>query len=95
MLLAGNGAEAVALYAQRGEEISLVLTDMAMPVMDGPATIAAIRSLNPRVKVVGSSGLSMEGGVSRFGGTGLKYFVPKPYTAETMLQTLSEALREQ
>ena len=39
VLLASDGAEAVALYAQHQAEIAVVLTDMMMPVMDGAATI--------------------------------------------------------
>jgi CheY-like chemotaxis protein len=93
VLLAVNGAEAVALYARNSEEIDLVLTDMAMPVMDGPATIIALRSLNPRVKIVGSSGLAFD--VSKAVSAGVKRFVPKPYTAETMLNILAEALQEE
>jgi CheY-like chemotaxis protein len=89
---AANGAEAVALYAQHLKDIAIVLTDMAMPVMDGPSTIAALRTLNPHVKVIGSSG--MASGFGDAAGSGIKHFVPKPYSAETMLNVLAEALRE-
>ena len=42
VLLAEQGTEALALYAAQGEKIALVITDMAMPVMDGRATICAL-----------------------------------------------------
>jgi len=93
VLLAANGAEAVALYAQRRAEISLVLTDMAMPVMDGPATIIALKALNPRVKIVGSSGLATHEDVAQLTGAGVQHFVPKPYTADTMLKTFAQVLQ--
>jgi PAS domain S-box-containing protein len=88
VLLAADGAEAVSVYSQRREEIALVITDMAMPVMDGPATIAALIGINPQVRIVASSGLSSASDV------GTRPFIPKPYDAETMLRVLHEALRE-
>jgi PAS domain S-box-containing protein len=94
VLLASNGAEAVSRYAQHGSEIAVVLTDMAMPVMDGPATIVALRSLNPHVRIVGSSGLDANGYLTNVAGTRLQHFLPKPYTAEVILQALRSILTE-
>ena len=94
VLLAANGAEAVALYAQNRDQIEVVLTDMAMPVMDGPATIVALISMNPNLKIIGSSGLPSDGDFARAAGGGCKYFISKPYTAETILDILAKALRE-
>ncbi len=95
VLLAINGAEAIALYAQHRAEIALVLTDMAMPVMDGPATIIALKMMNPAVKIIGSSGLASNGGVAQAVTQGVQHFVPKPYTAETMLKTIQRVLHGQ
>jgi PAS domain S-box-containing protein len=94
VLLASNGAEAIACYAKSPEQIAVVITDMAMPVMDGPATIVALKALNPEVKIIGSSGIPTNGGVAKAVGAGVKYFVPKPYTAESMLVTLAKALHD-
>ena len=92
VMLASNGAEAVALYAQHRADIAVVLTDMTMPVMDGPATIMALRAINPEVRIVGSSGLAANGNVARAVDAGVRHFVPKPYTAEVMLMVLRKAL---
>ena len=94
VLLAANGAEAVALYAQKRQQIAIVFTDMAMPVMDGAATIIALKSMNPNVKIIASSGLPSDGDVARAAGAGASHFVAKPYSAETLLKHLAEALRE-
>jgi len=94
VLLAAHGAEALALYAKRGGEIAAVVTDMAMPVMDGPATIIALKAMNPAIKIVGSSGLASNGGVAKAMGAGVKHFIPKPYTAEKMLLVLRQVLHE-
>jgi CheY-like chemotaxis protein len=90
---AANGAQAVALYAQHGGQIAIVLTDMAMPVMDGPSTIVALRALNPRVRLIGSGG--MASGVADAAISGVTRFVPKPYSAETMLNVIAQALRDE
>jgi len=92
VLLAADGAEAVSLYQPRRNEIAVVVTDMVMPGMDGPATINALKAINPEVKIVGSSGLASVGGISKATNAGLRYFVPKPYTTEVMLNTLQEVL---
>ena len=94
VVLASNGAEAVSRYAQYRDEIAVVLTDMSMPVMDGPSTIVALRSLNPKVRIIGSSGLNENGYVMQAGIAGLSDFVPKPYTADVILKALKTILLE-
>jgi CheY-like chemotaxis protein len=89
VLLAANGAEAVELYRRLGAEIAAVLTDMAMPVMDGPATIAALRAIDPRVRILGSSGNAPQEGSQA--SAGLR-FVAKPYGAATLVAALRELL---
>ncbi len=94
VLLAQNGTEAIALYALHRTDIAVVITDMAMPVMDGPATILALRTINPDVRIIGSSG---QGGTSlmktgQTNAAGLTHFIAKPYTAETLLRTLARVL---
>lgn len=93
-ICAANGAEAVALYAQQPDDIAAVLTDMMMPVMDGPAAIVALRAINPKVKVIGSSGLGSQDGPAKSVSAGVHAFVPKPYTAERLLKTLDKVLHE-
>ena len=92
VLLAADGAEAVSVYAPRQKEIDVVITDMAMPIMDGPATIVALKAINPRVKIISSTGLASHDGMAMVKNAGVKYFIPKPYTAETMLNTMHEVL---
>ncbi len=88
VLLACHGAEAVSLYAQHVDTIAVTLTDMSMPVMDGPTTIRAIRALDPRARFVGSSGMDSNDEVSQALGAGIHDFVPKPYTAASLLRVI-------
>ncbi len=92
VLLAADGSEAVSLYVQHQQEVALVLTDMMMPVMDGPATIQVLKRLNPQVLIIGASGISSNGKVAQAAGLGVVHFLPKPYTAETLLNAIHEAL---
>jgi two-component system, cell cycle sensor histidine kinase and response regulator CckA len=55
-LTAANGRDGVAAYNERASEISLVITDMAMPEMDGPHAIALLRKINPAVKILVMTG---------------------------------------
>ena len=94
VLTATDGADAVAIYAQHKNEIAVVLTDMMMPVMDGPATIHALMRINPAVKIIAASGLNANGGVAKASGAGVKHFLTKPYTAGTLLKTMRAILDE-
>jgi len=68
---------------------------MMMPVMDGPATIQVLRRLNPELKIIGASGISANAKVGKAASAGLDHFLPKPYTAETLLQAIHEILAEE
>ena len=93
VLTAGDGTEALALFAQHRPDIRLVLTDMMMPVMDGPATVRALRKLAPQVRVVAMSGLAAGTSTPAAGGVDALAVLQKPYTAADLLRTLREALR--
>jgi CheY-like chemotaxis protein len=92
VMSASDGADGVAKYSQHANEIAVVLTDMMMPMMDGAAVIRVLMRLNPGVKIIAASGLTGKQTEAESAGEGVKYFLPKPYTAETMLRTLRELL---
>jgi PAS domain S-box-containing protein len=92
VLIAADGTEAIPLYAQRGHEIAVVLTDMLMPFMDGPATIRALKKMNPNVRIIAASGLTAGHKPGEANLEGVKWFLSKPYTAERLLKAIAEAL---
>lgn len=92
-IAAANGAEAVSLYKERPGQIAVVLTDMSMPVMDGMGLIAALKAMNPSIRIVASSGLGSHGRVAQIVSAGIRHFIPKPYTADTLLKTVQRALQ--
>lgn len=95
VMTASDGAEAVAVYAKHREVIALVLTDMMMPVMDGPAAVQVLTQMNPKVRILAASGLNASGLVARAAHAGARHFLPKPYTAETLLVMVRRLLDEE
>ena len=91
-ITASNGAEALALFAQKRRKIAVVLTDMAMPVLDGAALIYALRKIDPEVKIIAASGLKSTVQSMEPFGLGAASFLAKPFTAETMLWAIHEVL---
>jgi PAS domain S-box-containing protein len=81
-LVAKDGAEAVALYAENLDKIKVVLMDLMMPVMNGQDSITALRRINPEVKIIAVSGLTEY----------TNGFLSKPYTAERLLETIHDVL---
>jgi PAS domain S-box-containing protein len=94
VLTAQDGAEAVAIYAQKKHEIAVVLTDVMMPVMDGSSFIRVLLRINPAIKIVRASGLCSNGRANGFPNDRVRHFLTKPYTAETLLQTMRAILDE-
>jgi len=94
VLTANDGVEAIARYAENRGTIAVVLTDMAMPVMDGPSMIRVLMKMNPKVKVIAASGLKTSEALVRESNFETKYFIDKPYTAGTLLRTLRTILDE-
>jgi len=93
-LTARDGAEAVGIYQEHADEVAVVLTDMTMPVMDGPATIRNLMKLDPEVKIIASSGFMTNERAYKASMANHKYFLPKPYTAEKLLKTVRAILDE-
>ena len=93
VLTAADGTEALALYADKKNEIAVVLTDMVMPFMDGPATIRALQRMNANVRIIAASGLGIGQRAGEGPLEGVSIFLNKPYTAEKLLNALAELLR--
>lgn len=90
VLTASDGIEAIALYAQHQDKISLVLIDMMMPSMDGNATIQALQKMNPSINIVAVSGLVSSNQLTKT--LRVKKLLAKPYTQKDLLATLHSIL---
>ncbi|HSF74221.1 MAG TPA: ATP-binding protein, partial [Microcoleus sp.] len=89
-LLASDGLEALAIYREHQQEISVVLMDMMMPNLDGISAIRALQTINPRVNIIATSGLVANRKLAL--DANVKTFLLKPYTIAQLLQMLTEIL---
>ena len=92
VVTANNGAEAVTVYCQRRQEISAVLMDLKMPVMDGVTAITVLRGINPHVMIIATTG-SFDGLEQPHApGREIDGCLRKPYTNARLLKVLGEVV---
>jgi len=94
VFIAPTGKEAVEIYEKIWHTIDLVILDMIMPVMGGAQTFDRLKSLNPNVRVLLSSGYSVDDEVRDILGRGCKGLIQKPYSAKALSQRIREILEE-
>ena len=92
VLTAGDGAEAIALFAPRSKEIRLVITDVSMPNLDGAALAGVIRRLNSEVKIIAVSGLGAGGEGEPPTQVFTSTFLLKPFRPDALLNLVHQVL---
>jgi CheY-like chemotaxis protein len=92
VFVAGHGAEALSIYQEHRNEIAIVITDVMMPVMDGPMLVRSLRSLNPDVKIICVSGLASEHKVAEIERSHVCSFITKPFTSAALLTTVRQVI---
>lgn len=90
VIVASDGSEAIELYASEKNRIDLVILDMIMPGLSGKEVCAAMKAENPEIRVLLSSGYSMNEQVNEIMNIGCRGFLQKPFN----LASLSEKVRE-
>lgn len=93
VLLAEHGKQALDVLERSIDPISLVLLDLAMPVMDGVETAARLQQRWPKLPIIVMSGLADEDALRHLGNVRVSGFVPKPFTAEQLAQAVALAPR--
>jgi PAS domain S-box-containing protein len=92
VLTANNGEAAIATFKAHSQDIEVVLLDMMMPGMDGMQVLDQLLRINPEVKVIACSGLRTTQRETDIVEHGAKAFIPKPYSSDQLLHTLSQVL---
>jgi len=95
VLTAASGKEAIRLFSKDKDRIALVILDMIMPEMGGAATYDALRSIDPNVKVLLSSGYSMNGQAMEILEKGCKGFIQKPFNLQQISHEIRKILDEE
>ena len=91
-ITAENGEEAVEIYEREGDQIDLVILDIAMPGMGGHRCLEELLRINPGIKVVITTGYSAIGGVAEMLEAGAVGFIGKPYRLVDMLKKVRDVL---
>lgn len=94
VIVASDGIEAIAIYAQHKDKIRAAIIDMMMPNMDGSDTIHTLRKMNPHLPVVLVSGLVASSQIyHNMQDSQLTQFLAKPYTTSELLTKLHLVIR--
>ena len=91
-LVAGNGMDAIEIYKEKKSHIDMVILDMIMPEMDGGETYDKLKEINPDVKVLLSSGYSINSQATDILERGCDGFIQKPFTMKNLSQKIREVL---
>jgi two-component system cell cycle sensor histidine kinase/response regulator CckA len=89
---AADGASALETFRARRGEIAVVVLDYTMPGMSGAETFEKLRAIEPDVRVVLASGYTEQDATRLVGGGGIRGFVMKPFTSETLVERVLAAL---
>jgi two-component system, cell cycle sensor histidine kinase and response regulator CckA len=92
VISATNGYDAITIYEGQKDQINLVILDMIMPMMSGGDTFERLRQINPDVKIILSSGYSVDGQAKEILDRGCSGFIQKPFTMLTLSQKIQEIL---
>ena len=95
VLEANDGPEALAIFAQEMDSVSVVLTDMRMPYIDGVALIRALKKMEPGMTFIASTGQDDEPRSAELQELGVVNFLTKPYDTRKLLTVLEAAVLKQ
>ena len=92
VLTAAGGKQALELVRQHAAKISLVVLDLTMPEMSGRQTYEAMQKIRPGIKVLLSSGSSIEGHAQELLDSGFNGFIQKPFDAAVLATKVRELI---
>ena len=84
----------VDIFRTNGDAIDLVLLDMIMPEMGGGETFDRLRQIDPEIKVLLSSGYSIDGRAQDILNRGCNGFIQKPFNLNELSKKLKDILKE-
>jgi DNA-binding NtrC family response regulator len=91
---ASGGEQALTLYGERRDKIDLVILDMIMPSVSGGDTYDRLKAMNPKVKVILSSGYSLNAQAAKIIARGCNGFIQKPFNINDLSQKIRQVLEQ-
>jgi CheY-like chemotaxis protein len=95
VLTAPGGRQGLRIYEQARDTIDLVILDIIMPDFGGKETFDTLRRVNPEVKVMLSSGYSLDGQAKEIMKNGCKGFIQKPFSMAEFSKKIRDILDQQ
>ena len=92
VILASNGEEAVEIYKNNPGQIDLVFLDMIMPKLGGHSTFYQLKDINPKVKILLSSGYVSEEEIKDLLESGANGFLHKPHKIRDLANEIHRIL---
>ncbi|MCP3953985.1 MAG: response regulator [Desulfobacterales bacterium] len=92
VLAVTSGKEALSIYPENADQIDMVILDMIMPGMDGREIYEKLKAINPEVRVLLSSGYSINGEATKILEMGCDGFIQKPYNMGDLSAKIREIL---
>jgi two-component system cell cycle sensor histidine kinase/response regulator CckA len=91
-LLARSGKEAIDVYQRNRDRIVMVILDMIMPGMGGGETYDRLKKIDSEIRVLLSSGYSLDGQASEIIDRGCNGFIQKPFNVIQLSRKIKEVL---
>ncbi len=91
--VAGGGREAIALYEADPNRFRMVILDLVMPGMSGEEVLKRLQTINPGVRVLLSSGYSLEAKAQHMLESGCRGFIQKPFSLKALSGKIEEILK--
>ncbi|MBN2061187.1 MAG: response regulator [Deltaproteobacteria bacterium] len=92
VLMARSGKKALELLVKNENRIDIVLLDMVMPDLSGGETYDRMKALNPDIKVILSSGYTIDGRAAEILARGCNGFIQKPFRITELSRKIREIL---
>ena len=92
ILVAAGGTEAIKIFNTSRDQVQLVILDMIMPDMSGGETFNRLKAIKPDVKILLSSGYSLNGRASQIMKRGCNGFIQKPFNLKQISRKIREIL---
>lgn len=94
VLTAQSGKKAIQIYKKNKDQVDLVILDMVMPDMGGKETYDRLKEINPDIKILLSSGYTINGGAREVMDQGCNGFIQKPFNLKELSQGIREILNK-
>ena len=92
VITANGGEEALRVFEKNRDKIQLVIMDMIMPAMSGGETFDRLKAISPDIRILLSSGYSLNGQAAKILERGCDGFIQKPFNMSQLSQKIREIL---